>query len=440
MQLSLIDPAGGDAPRMEDLSRCVHCGLCLMSCPTFVVTGLEPESPRGRIALIRAANEGRIELNDAVLSHLDLCLGCRNCEAVCPSGVPYGRIIEGARAQIVAEGREPALRRRVRTAILRGLLPHRGRLRAVATALRWYERGGVQTLFRRAARRGLVPARLVQMEAMAPHIPDTEFRLRDARPAAGEPVVARVAFFAGCVMPFLYPGTQEATLRVLARNGIEVVTPRDQTCCGALMVHSGDREGARAVARRTVDLFLSLGVDAVIVNAAGCGSTLKEYHELLGNDPAYAGKAERFAHLVRDVTEFLADLSLGPGLGRVNARVTYQDSCHLAHAQRVKAQPRALIRAVPGVEFVDMPNADRCCGSAGIYNLVQPAMSMQVLDAKMTEVAETAPDIVVTANPGCMVQLEAGLRGRGMRARVMHVVDLLDLAYRSGAGSGKQGA
>jgi Fe-S oxidoreductase len=423
---------GIDAPRDEDLARCVHCGLCLMACPTFVATGLEPESPRGRIALIRAASEGRVELNDAVLPHLELCLQCRNCESVCPSGVPYGRIMEGARAQIFRQGLGPAAPRRLRTAILRGLLPHRARIEALARMLRLYDRSGLKAAVRAFPLMQRLPRRLRDLEAMTPTVSERFYRPSSApaRPD-GEPA-ARVAFFSGCVMPYMYGGTQDATVRVLTRNGREVVTPPEQTCCGALMVHSGDREAARALARRNVDLFLSLGVEAVVVNAAGCGSTLKEYGELLEHDPEYTEPARRFSELVQDATEYVARLPFTEGLGAVRARVTYQDSCHLAHAQRIKHAPRHLIQAIPGVTFVDMPNADRCCGSAGIYNVMQPEMSMQVLDMKMEEVAATEPDIVVTANPGCMVQLETGLRRRGLRARVMHVIDLLDLAYRSG--------
>ncbi|MBI2760556.1 MAG: (Fe-S)-binding protein [Chloroflexi bacterium] len=410
-----------------------------MNCPTFVATGLEPESPRGRVYLIRAAAEGRVELNDAVLPHLELCLQCRNCESVCPSGVPFGRIMEGARAQIFQQRKGAMLPRVVRTAILRGLLPHRGRIRVLAAALRLYQRGGLQRAVRSRPIGRVLPRRLREMEALMPRVAVRPFEPSPvpARPA-GE-VEERVAFFSGCVMPFMYSGTQDATVRVLTRNGREVVTPPEQTCCGALMVHSGDREAARVLARKNIDLFLSLGVGAVVVNAAGCGSTLKEYHELLEHDADYADKAARFSGLVRDVTEYVARLPFTEGLGAVHARVTYQDSCHLAHAQRIKHAPRHLIQAIPGVEFVDMPNADRCCGSAGIYNVVQREMSMQVLDFKMQEVAEAEPDIILTANPGCMAQLETGLRRHGLQARVMHVVDLLDLAYRRGAASDASG-
>ena len=426
---------GPDAPRAEDLARCVHCGLCLQNCPTFVATGVEPESPRARVYFIKAAAEGRVELNDAVLPHLELCLQCRNCESVCPSGVPFGRIMEAARAEIFQQGLDAPAPRKLRTAVLRGLLPHQRRIRAVAAAMRWYERSGAAALARGPLGRRLLPARLRQLEQLTPPVSPRTYRPASAPAQPIGVAKGRVAFFSGCVMPAMYAETQRATVRVLTRLGYEVVTPPQQGCCGALMVHAGDREAARQQARQAVDLFLGLDVEAVLVNAAGCGSTLKEYHELLEHDATYREKAQRFSVLVQDITEFIACRPFTEGLGPVHARVTYQDSCHLAHAQRIKHAPRHLIQAIPGVQFIDMPNADRCCGSAGIYNAVQPEMSAKVLDMKMDEVADAAPDLVVTANPGCMLQLEVGLKRRALNAKVLHVIDLLDLSYRTGGGS-----
>jgi glycolate oxidase iron-sulfur subunit len=440
--MSLLTPSaiaspfapGPDAPRPEDLSRCVHCGLCLMSCPTFVETGLEPESPRGRIYLIRAVQEGRIPLTDTVVEHLDLCLGCRNCEAVCPSGVPYGRIIEGARARIEAHVGERPSRYRLRGFILRQLFPHPARIRLIAALLRAYQASGVQGAVRRSGLLRLAPRSLRELEALAPPVSRRPFRVRrGVAQATGGEAVRRVALFAGCIMPYTHAETQRATMRVLRQNGCDVVAPPAQGCCGALLVHNGDRAAARALARRNVDAFLASGAETVVVNAAGCGSTLKEYGELLADDPAYAARAEAFAHRVKDVTEVLAERPLAGTLGAVPARVTYQDSCHLAHAQRVKDAPRDLIRSVPGVAFVEMANADRCCGSAGIYNIVQREMSGRLLRSKMEDVTAARPDVIVTANPGCMIQLEAGARQEGMAARVLHVVDLIDEAYRAGA-------
>jgi glycolate oxidase iron-sulfur subunit len=423
---------GPDAPREEDLSRCVHCGLCSMSCPTFVETGLEPESPRGRIYLIRAVQEGRIPLSETVVDHLELCLGCRNCEAVCPSGVPYGRIIETARAQILDRAEEMPRSYRLRARVLRALFPHPGRIRLLAELLRLYQASGMQRLARWSGLLRLLPRAAREMEELTPSVSRRFFRVKGGVARARGRATARVAFFASCIMPYTHAETQRATMRVLRRAGCDIVTPVTQGCCGALLVHNGDRDTARALARRNIDAFLDSGVETFVVNAAGCGSTLKEYGELLVDDPAYAARAEEFAHRVQDVTEFLAARPLPEGLGAIPARVTYQDSCHLAHAQRVKEAPRQLLRAVPGVELVEMPNADRCCGSAGIYNVVQREMSTRLLRSKMAEVEEVAPEIIVTANPGCMIQLETGVRRAGLKAEVLHVVDLLDRAYQAG--------
>jgi glycolate dehydrogenase iron-sulfur subunit len=436
--------SGPDAPADADLTRCVHCGLCLNACPTYVETGLELESPRGRIALIRAVNEGRAPLSDTLISHLDLCLQCRACEAVCPSGVPYGRIIEAARAQIFTQKRGPRWKRIARTAALRALLPHKRILKGVALSLKLYQGLGLQSALRSSPLYDRLPSGLRRIEQLTPSVsrhfyhPQTELLPAfDASPSSqgkGSGPRSRVALFTGCVMPYMNAEVHDATTRVLRANGCDVLVPPAQVCCGALMVHSGDREPARELARRNIDLFLDLGVDAVIINAAGCGSTLKEYGQLLENDPAYAEKASRFDALVKDVTEYVASLPFEHDLGPVPVRVTYQDSCHLAHAQRITAAPRIILRAIPGLELVEMPHADLCCGSAGIYNILQPGMSMQLLDDKMSEVAQTGADVIATANPGCMLQLEAGLRRRGMPGKVKHVIELLDESYAAGRG------
>jgi glycolate oxidase iron-sulfur subunit len=429
-QISVSPFSGNDVPALADLSRCVHCGLCLSSCPTFVATGLEAESPRGRIYLIRAADEGRVPLDETFASHMELCLQCRNCEAVCPSGVPFGRIMEATRAQLLTQKTGPRAPRLLRTAITRALFPHKRVIAAAARSLGFYQRRVRPALLKTHILAAL-PRALRELEAMAPPIAARPFAPKQQRFAARKQQQGRVAMFSGCVMPYMYPETETATLDVLRRGGYDVALPHEQGCCGALLIHGGDREPARALARRNIDIFLASGAEAVIVNAAGCGSTLKEYGELLAHDPAYREKAERFSALVKDVTEFVAAHPPAPGeLGEVRARVSYQDSCHLAHAQRVKDAPRALIRAIPGVDFVEL-GSDRCCGSAGIYNVVQPEMSAQVLDSKMDEVDEARPDILVTANPGCMLQLENGVRGRGSDVRVMHVVDLLAASFKS---------
>jgi glycolate oxidase iron-sulfur subunit len=423
-------------PRPDDLARCVHCGFCLQACPTYTVLGLENDSPRGRIQLARALTERRIEPTPSVVSHFDLCLGCRACETACPSGVPYGRIIEDTRALVQTLPERPRAWR-LRSLALRLLFARPWRLRAAFTALRLYQRSPLAGLARR-----LLPSRLRQMEALLPRTSNRQQAIsnkvrRQEPEGVSNDVVgearATVALLAGCVMPHVYPETNAVTARVLARNSCRVLLPAGQGCCGALHLHNGDPEAARALARRNIDAFLASGADAIVVNSAGCGSAMKEYGALFANDPAYAEKAQRFAALVRDVSEFLVALPFEPPRARLDLHVTYQDSCHLVHAQRIREAPRQLLRAIEGVELVEMAAPDRCCGSAGIYNLTQPEMSRRLLDEKMDDALATGCNLIATANPGCMLQLELGVRLRGRQQEVLHVVELLDRAYAAEA-------
>ena len=416
--------SGPFAPSDADLSRCVHCGLCLQHCPTYTETGLETESPRGRLYLIKAIAEERIEATPTAVGHLDLCLQCRNCEAVCPSGVPYGRIMEGARAEILAN--RPPLAWRLRALFLREVIARPRRMAAFATLLRLYRASGLRWLAERAP---FLRERVI----LAPTISGPTFRARSVLAQPRGEARGRVALLIGCIMPHAYGRVHEATVRVLARNGFEVVAPPSASggCCGALHAHNGDRPTARALARRNIDAFLEAQVDTIAVNSAGCGSAMKEYGELLADDPDYAEKAGRFAGMVKDVTELLAELPLERPSNRVEADVTFQDPCHLAHAQRITSAPRELLAAIPGLRLVEMAQPDRCCGSAGVYSLVHREMSLDLLDGKMREIAATGADVIATANPGCMAQLEAGLRRHRLPGRVVHVVELLDEAYPS---------
>jgi Fe-S oxidoreductase len=347
--------------------------------------------------------------------------------------VPFGRIMETARSQL-AERRPASLRGRLlRWLVFEQLLPRPARLRLLARLLRGYQRSGLQRLVRATGLLRWLPGGLDQAERQLPRLPDRFFKPSvEVFPADGERRY-RVGLFSGCVMPLLYAETHAATLRVLRHNGCEVVVPRGQVCCGALNVHSGERANARELARQNLRAFLDAGLDAIVVNAAGCGSTLKEYAELLGHEPADSERAARFARLVRDVNEFLAGIELRPPTGRVRRRVTLQESCHLAHAQRVRTAPRQLLGRIPGLELVELAHPDLCCGSAGVYNLTQPEMSGRILESRMEEIAATAADTVVTANPGCMLQLERGVRQNGLPMDVKHVVELLDESYRAGA-------
>jgi glycolate oxidase iron-sulfur subunit len=429
-----VSEQSGNGPRQFDLDRCVHCGLCLNACPTYRQLGLEMDSPRGRVyQMVQVANGAPI--TDSYQEHIGLCLACRGCESACPSGVRYGRMVEDARAQIEAHIQEKKPRRwpsrLVRHFVFERLIRSRAGLTVAGTLLYLYQASGVKALMRGLGFFKML-GRWGDLVQLAPAAEPPFFFSQIGRtfPPEGERR-KRVAFLAGCIANVAFARLNEATVRVLQKNGCEVAIPDGQGCCGALHLHAGLREGARELARRNIDAVLSQGFDAVVTNAAGCGSTLKEYAELLEDDPEYARKARVFSERMRDVTEFLASLELNPQMGPVNAVATYQDSCHLAHGQRVRTAPRKLLAAIPGLTFREMPGADLCCGSAGIYNIVENEMSMQILASKMASAKSTGAEIIATANPGCILQLQAGVRVHGTRQRVMHVVELLDLAYKN---------
>jgi glycolate dehydrogenase iron-sulfur subunit len=419
-----------EGPAQSDLDKCVHCGLCLNACPTYRELGVEMDSPRGRIYQMNEIANGAPVTASHIL-HLDLCLACRGCETACPSGVPYGRLIEAARAEIQAQ-RKPSFWNRVaRKIVFEHLLPSRAALQMAGAGLYLYQASGVQRVARAMGILKLFGS-LGKIEALAPsaEIPFFYSKIGKTFPAIGERRY-RVAFLAGCIANICFARLNEATVRVLQRNGCEVVTPGAQNCCGALHLHSGLKDQARALARNNIDAVLTGRFDAVITNAAGCGSTLKEYDELLEHDTAYRDKAIQFKALMKDVTEFLASINLNPKMGPVDVVATYQDSCHLAHGQKIKAAPRKLLQAIPGLTYREMPMADLCCGSAGIYNVVHNELAMQILQHKMEHVASTGASLIVTANPGCMLQLAAGARLYGTGQRVAHVVEVLDEAYRN---------
>jgi len=425
-----------DKPHQVDLDRCVHCGLCLNACPTYRELGVEMDSPRGRIYQMARVAAGE-PINDAYREHIDLCLACRACESACPSGVPYGRLVEDARAEIEIHTKRGWLERKTRAFLFGRLLPSPALLTAAGALLYLYQASGLQRIVRATGLPRLFGP-LGEREAL---LPDAEipFFFREygkTFPARGKQRY-RVAFVAGCVANVSFARLNEATVRVLQANGCEVVIPAAQTCCGALHVHAGIRDVARRLAQKNIDAFGSPdkagGYDAIISNAAGCGSTLKEYGELLAHDGDYATRALQFSAMMKDATEFLASIELNRDMTPVNATVTYQDSCHLAHGQKIRSAPRQLLRSVPGIEFREMPMADACCGSAGIYNALHTDMSLKILEKKMANVNTAGTQIVATANPGCMLQLRAGVRKWGQEGvRVAHVIEILDEAYKPG--------
>jgi glycolate oxidase iron-sulfur subunit len=391
------------------------------------VLGLEADSPRGRIYQILQVDEGRLPIEDSFVEHIDRCLGCVGCQTACPSGVSYGHIVERARAEIHANYKRPWLETKIRDYFYGTVLRHNHVLIRWAKLLRFYQRSGVQTLVRKSGILSLLGMK--KLEALSPRI-DRDFSFDEfgmVFPAEGEHR-GHVALLAGCIASVSFADLNRATVRVLAKNGISVVLPANQHCCGALHAHAGRLDEARALARRNIDAFLDDSVDAIITNAAGCGGTLKEYGDLLKDDPAYAEKAKQFVAKMKDINEYLAEIGPRPPVKPLNQRVTYQDPCHLAHAQKIRSAPRQLLKAI-GAELIEMPNSDICCGSAGVYNVVQNSLSMKLLAAKMDDVQTVECDVIVTANVGCMLQLRAGVQERGMKQRVAHVVELMNEVY-----------
>ncbi len=416
-----------DRPTWELYSQCIHCGLCLNHCPTYRLLGTEMDSPRGRIYQVLLADEGRLAIGDSFVTHLDRCLGCRACETACPSGVHYGLILERARAEIERNYRRPWLRRVLRDYFYTRLLRSNGKLSRAAKLLRFYQRSGLQKLARASGVLKLLG--LADLERLAPRIDDDFFFSEFGMlfPAIGERR-GRVALLAGCIASVAFAELNRATIRVLCQNGIEVHVPKGQRCCGALQAHGGYLEEARYNARRNLDIFLAGPFDAIVTNAAGCGATLKEYADLLADDAGYADKAREFVAKTKDVTEYLSATGLRAPRFRLDKKVTYQDPCHLAHAQKVRSAPRELLQAA-GAQLVEMRHPDWCCGSAGTYNVEQPELASQVLKAKMDEVTETGAEVIATANVGCMLQLRAGVAQRKLPMEVKHVIELLDQVY-----------
>ncbi len=444
-----------DPPSRRDLNTCIHCGLCLTACPTYRELKIEPDSPRGRLYLMRGLNEGRILPSDPLVEHLDNCLGCRACETVCPAGVPYGRILEETRGQLSRRaGGTGGPTKALAGWMLRSVLPHRDRMQIAADLMRLGQHGPMAAFMRSGAAKRLLPPFAVQGYAMTPAIaPRRERTLEslaarlpagarmEARPEgmvfhpAGTPK-ARVGFFTSCVMDVMFPRVNQEAVRLLVLAGCRVDVPRVQTCCGALHAHAGLRREARALARRNASAFSTGQLDYVVTDSAGCGATLRDAGHLLQDDPERDAAASLAAR-TRDLSEVLASVGLPEptaplrtrhGDGRP-VRIGYHDPCHLAHGQGVRSQPRALLRRLPGAEVVDVPDPDWCCGSAGVYNLTHPAMAQAQLERKLDAIARISPEIVVASNPGCLLHMARGARERGMDARMMHLAEVLGLGW-----------
>jgi glycolate oxidase iron-sulfur subunit len=419
-----------DLPSRDIYDQCVRCGLCLPSCPTYLETMVETSSPRGRIALIKAVAEHQLDLTSPGFVHqMSECLDCRACEAVCPSGVEYGQLIETGRTQVqrAVADRAPRHIRLLRQITIGGLFGDYRLIRLAAFLLRAYQRGGLQSFARKS---GLLKRLgLAEVEALAPRISETFFVPRDQHWASHAERRTTVFMHVGCIMHVAFSEVNVATVRMLQRVGCDVIAPAKQGCCGAIAVHAGELERGRELAKRNIVAFEASKADFYIINAAGCGSTLKEYGRLFAEVPEWADRAARFSEAVRDINEFLDAMGLPPGMGWKESIVTYQEPCHLAHAQRITLAPRRLLAQIPGLTLREMPESSLCCGSAGIYNLTQPEMARRLQRRKIENALRVEPEVIVTANPGCALQLVSGLREAGRSVSVKHVVELLDDAY-----------
>lgn len=419
-----------DRPSGKIIQDCVHCGFCLSSCPTYLETGNELDSPRGRIHLIKAAAEGRIPMGTSLVKHLDLCLGCLACETACPSGVKYGSLIEMSRGQIERRFKR-GLGEKILRAFIFKIFPYPQRLKLLLPFVYLVKVLGLKKVFPPTLL-NRVSLSASSMFHMLPEVSSAFGETLLASYPALEERKKKVALLSGCVQGVFFPEINRATIEVLRASGCEVFVPQNQGCCGALSVHSGRLEEGRMFARGLVDLFTALDVDAVVVNSAGCGSTMKEYAEILRGDPVYSEAAALLSAKTVDVMEFLSDAGIGAPLHPLDIRVTYQDACHIVHGQRIRSAPRELLRNVPGLKFTEMPRSDHCCGSAGIYNIMQPEMSARLLSGKISEVEKTGADYLAVGNPGCMIQIRKGLLGSDSPTKVVHPVEILNWSLKGG--------
>jgi glycolate oxidase iron-sulfur subunit len=414
----------------ELLDDCVHCGFCLPHCPTYQSWGEEMDSPRGRIDLMKGLRDGNVSLTSDVVAYFDKCLGCMACVTACPSGVKYGTLIEHTRARVEASHVRGFADSAFRSLVF-SLFPHPARLKAMLVPLWLYVVTGLQALVRMSGLLRLLPPRLQQLEAMLPEVRFSHLTatLPAHVPAQGQ-TRARVGLVAGCVQRVFFPRVNAATLRVLSAEGCDVQVPEGQGCCGALSLHTGRASEGLAMARALIERFEQSGVETILVNAAGCGSTLKEYGQLLAGDLDWAERARAFSAKVRDVNEFLAELEPRAVRHPLSGRIAYHDACHLAHAQGIRAQPRKLLRGIPGVELVEIPDGDTCCGSAGTYNLMEPESAEEIGKRKVANVLSTHCTLLASANPGCTLQIQKLLRDEGKRLEAAHPMEILDASLR----------
>ncbi len=420
-------------PQQELIDTCVHCGFCLATCPSYRVIGKEMDSPRGRIYLMDAINKGEATIDETTSQHFDSCLGCLACVSTCPSGVAYDKLIAATRPQVERNQPRTLADRLIRTLIF-NLFPYPNRLRTFLPSLWLYQQSGLQKLIRQTGIIKKISPRLAAMESILPKITTSSLydNLPEIIPAQGEKRY-RVGVILGCVQRLFFDSVNEATVRVLTANGCEVVIPKTQGCCAALPAHQGQEEQAQSLARQMIDSFANTDVDAIIINAAGCGHTLKEYGHILGDDPQYKEQAQQFANKVKDVQEFLSEVGLTAKLSPLTDRelkVVYQDACHLLHGQKISLQPRQVLRQIPGIKLSEPIDAALCCGSAGVYNMLQPEVADELGQQKVTNLLNTGADLIASANPGCSLQITKHLNLQNKKIEIFHPMELLDYSIR----------
>jgi glycolate oxidase iron-sulfur subunit len=422
-----------EIPDDDILTQCMHCGLCLPVCPTYSITGIEKSSPRGRIRLIKEVEGGRLELSKNFVDEMYFCLDCQACVTVCPAGVNYGQLVEAARARIYSEKKEKGLW--LKKFFFRFIFTSFKRLKFLARLIRLYQHI-LQPVLQKAGVFRILPKQLSRMQDMAPHISEQfsdEFIAEHLKPQGKARY--RVGMLSGCLMNIMFADINRDTIEVLLKNDCEIFTPREQVCCGSLAAHNGDFDIAKKLACKNIDIFLSLDLDTLVINSAGCSAFMKEYGHLLYDDKKYSEKAARISAMTMDVSEFLMEIRFKKPTIPMNLSVTYHDACHLVHTQGISNEPRALIQTIPGIEYRELGESTWCCGSAGIYNLIRYNDSMKILDRKIKNILDSGAEMVLTGNPGCMGQIIYGLKKVNSSVRVLHPVTLLNMAYKASAGS-----
>lgn len=423
--------AGIDVPSDDVITNCMHCGLCLPTCPTYALTGREKSSPRGRIRLIKSVAEGKLEMTQGFIDEMNFCLDCQACETACPAGVKYGSLVESARNQIRLQGKQSFGERMLKKLFLRSVLSNSHRLKFVARLLWMYQNLGIETFINKSGIAKLLLPKLAKVQQLSPRA-DRKF-FDELYPEVISPqgkAKYRVGFLSGCIMNVAFSKINEDTIKVLLHHDCEVIIPKQQVCCGSLQAHNGDFDSARELAKKNVDVFSRSELDAIIMNSAGCGAMMKEYGHYLHDSAYYVDAAQKFSEKVKDVSEFLFDIGMKKPTHTFNHRVTYHDACHLAHAQKIAHQPRELLKSIPGIQYVELNEASWCCGSAGIYNVARYDDSMKILERKMANIETTNAEYIIASNPGCLLQIGFGCRQQSVESKVVHLATLLREVYQ----------